>query len=270
MGSFIDGRRNIREKAGGEALRRRATPGLVGAIARTTVEDLDLVAEINRLDDKDAAVGALDHDSIAHHRRYDGTTTARRTSVTSRCVEYVNWALVRVRDIQRVSGFIEIHDRRKSTRGGRGATSPIRIAGKDDLLGSLTATRRVGCVTAADVNDGNRVTVSAGKSGEKSPMREVKNQVGGIRSGIDRSDRSALRCVFPIAFCPVNDRDGVVELIRDIGRVCRLVDHDMNRPGARRYQRCDPWQLRWLHCHRRHRKPCGRNHQDSADASSNS
>jgi hypothetical protein len=69
MGGFVDRGRRKREETGRETLRgRRAAPALVGAVARTAVEYLHLVAEIKYLHDKDAVVGALDHDSIAVRR----------------------------------------------------------------------------------------------------------------------------------------------------------------------------------------------------------
>src|SRR6266481_696027 len=80
-------------------------------------------------------------------------------------------------------------------------------------------------------------------------MSGVEYQVSGIWPWTDRSNRSALRCVLPAASPPVNDRDRVIELVRDVSRVCRLVDHDMDWPATRRYQRRDPWQLGWFHRH---------------------
>jgi len=47
----------------------------------------------------------------------------------------------------------------------------------------------------------------------------------------------------------VNDRDRVIELVRDVSRVRRLVDHDMDWPATRGYQRRNPWQLGRFHRH---------------------
>src|SRR5438309_4611101 len=50
MGGFVDRGRRKREETGRETLRgRRAAPALVGAVARTAVEYLHLVAEIKYL-----------------------------------------------------------------------------------------------------------------------------------------------------------------------------------------------------------------------------
>ena len=141
MGRFIDGRRNIREETSCETLGgRRATPALVGAIAGTAVENLYLIAEINRLQDKDAVVSALDHDSIAVRRRYDGAATSRRAPVTGRCIEDVNRTFVRIGYVERMSCFIQIHDRGKTKGDSGSVTLPQRAAGKDNLLGGLGAT----------------------------------------------------------------------------------------------------------------------------------
>jgi len=35
-----------------------------------------------------------------------------------------------------------------------------------------------------------------------------------------------------LQFRPVNDRDGVIELVRDVSGVRRLVDHDMDWPAT--------------------------------------
>ena len=123
MGRFVDCCRNIREETGSEILGgRRATPALVGAIAGTAVENLHLIAEINRLQDKDAVVSALDHDSIALCRRYDGTATSLRAPVTGRSVEDVNRPLVRIGYVERVSCFIQIKNRGETKRDTRSAT----------------------------------------------------------------------------------------------------------------------------------------------------
>ena len=80
-------------------------------------------------------------------------------------------------------------------------------------------------------------------------MSGIEYQVSGIWPWTDGSNRSALRCVLPAAIPPVNDRDRVIELVRDVSRVCRLVDHDMDWPATRRYQRRDPRQLGRFHGH---------------------
>ena len=80
-------------------------------------------------------------------------------------------------------------------------------------------------------------------------MSGIEYQVSGIWSGTNGSNRSAIRCVPRAAIPPVNDRDGVIELVRDVSRVRRLVDHDMDWPAARWYQRRDPRQLGRFHGH---------------------
>ena len=80
-------------------------------------------------------------------------------------------------------------------------------------------------------------------------MSGIEYQVGGIWPRTDGSNRSTLRRVACAAIPPVNDRDGVIELVRDVSRVRRLVDHDMDWPATRRYQRRDPRQLRRFHRH---------------------
>jgi len=141
MGRFVDCCRNVREEADRETLGgRRATPALVAAIAGAAVENLHLIAETNRLQDKDAVVGALDHHSITLGCRYDGAAASRRAPDTGRSVEDVNRPLVRIGYVERMSCFIQIHDRGK-TKGDTGsATLPQRAAGKDNLLGGLGAT----------------------------------------------------------------------------------------------------------------------------------
>jgi len=80
-------------------------------------------------------------------------------------------------------------------------------------------------------------------------MSAIEYQVSGIWPWTDDSNRSAIRCVPRVAIPPVNDRNGVIELVRDISRVRRLVEHDMDWPATGRYQRRDPWQLGWFHRH---------------------
>ena len=123
MGRFVDCRRNIREEADGEALGgRRPASALVGAVAGTAVENLHLIAEINRLHDKDAVVGALDHDSIALCRGYDRTAASRRAPVTGRRIEDVNRTLVCIGYVERMSCFIQIHDGGE-TKGDTGSAT---------------------------------------------------------------------------------------------------------------------------------------------------
>jgi len=111
MGRFVDCCRNIREEADREAFGgRRATPALVGAITDAAVENLYLIAEINRLQDKDAVVGALDHHSVTMRCRYDGAAASWRAPVTGRGVEDVYRPFVGIRYVKRVSGFIQIKD----------------------------------------------------------------------------------------------------------------------------------------------------------------
>jgi hypothetical protein len=74
-------------------------------------------------------------------------------------------------------------------------------------------------------------------------MSGIEYQVSGIWPWADGSNWSTLRCLPRAAIPPVNDRNGVIELVRDVSRVGRLVDHDMNRPATSRYQRRGPWQL---------------------------
>ena len=71
-------------------------------------------------------------------------------------------------------------------------------------------------------------------------MSGIEYQVSGIWPWTDGSNRRALRCVPRAAIRPVNDRDGVIELVRDVSGVRRLIDHDMDWPATRRYQRRDP------------------------------
>ena len=66
-------------------------------------------------------------------------------------------------------------------------------------------------------------------------MSGIEYQVSGIWPRTDGSNRITLRCVPRAAIPPVNDRDGVIELVRDVSRVRRLVDHDMDWPATRRY-----------------------------------
>ena len=138
MGRLVDCRRNNREETGSETLGGRcATPALVGAVAGTAVENLYLIAEINRLHDKDAVVGSLDHYSIAMRRRYDGAAASRRAPVTGRGIEDVNRPLGRIRYVERMSRFIQIHECREPK--GDSTTSPQRATGKDNFLGGLRA-----------------------------------------------------------------------------------------------------------------------------------
>ena len=80
-------------------------------------------------------------------------------------------------------------------------------------------------------------------------MSGIEYQVRGIWPWTDASNRGTRQCVPRAAIPPVNDRDGVIELVRDVSRVRRLVDHDMDWPATRRYQRRDPRQLGWFHRH---------------------
>src|SRR5882762_3999504 len=82
-------------------------------------------------------------------------------------------------------------------------------------------------------------------------MSGIEYQVSGICARTDGSNRITLRCVSPAAMPPVNDRDGVAELVRDVSGVRRLVDHDMDWPATRWYQRRDPRQLGRFHRHGR-------------------
>src|SRR3954453_1856725 len=153
MGRFVDCRWNIREEASQETLRRRrATPGSIDAIASAAVENLYPAAEINRLQDKDTVVGVLDHDSIALRGCQDRTAASRRAPVTSRSVEDVNRPLVGIRYIERMSCFIQIHDRGQAKGDIGRATSIQRDAGKDDMLWRLAAARCVRRVTAPNVD----------------------------------------------------------------------------------------------------------------------
>ena len=80
-------------------------------------------------------------------------------------------------------------------------------------------------------------------------MSSIEYQVSGVWPRTDGSNGSALRWVTGAAIPPVNDRDGVIELVRDVSRVRRLVDDDMDWPATRRYQRRDPRQLGWFYRH---------------------
>src|SRR6266480_7785548 len=80
-------------------------------------------------------------------------------------------------------------------------------------------------------------------------MSGIEYQVSWIWSRIDSGNRSTRRRVPRVASPPVNDRDGVIELVRDVSRVRRLVDHDMDWPATRWYQRRDPRQLGRFHGH---------------------
>ena len=74
-------------------------------------------------------------------------------------------------------------------------------------------------------------------------MSGIEYQVSGVWPWTDGSNRGAVWCVPRATIPPVNDRDGIIELVRDVSRVRRLVDHDMDWPATRRYQRRDPRQL---------------------------
>ena len=82
-------------------------------------------------------------------------------------------------------------------------------------------------------------------------MCGIEYQVAGVCPWTDGSNRRALQCVPRAAIRPVNDRNGVIELVRDVSSVRRLVDHDMDWPATRRYQRRDPRQLGRFHRHGR-------------------
>ena len=65
-------------------------------------------------------------------------------------------------------------------------------------------------------------------------MSGIEYQLSGIWSRTDGSNRRALRCVPRAASPPVNDREGVIELVRDVSRVRRLVDPAMDLPATDR------------------------------------
>ena len=87
-------------------------------------------------------------------------------------------------------------------------------------------------------------------------MSSIEYQVSGVWPRTDGSNRITLQCVPRAAIPPVNNRDSVIELVRDVSRVRRLVDHDMDWPATRRYQRRDPRQLGRFHRHRGEPRRC--------------
>ena len=82
-------------------------------------------------------------------------------------------------------------------------------------------------------------------------MSGIEYQVTGVWPRTDGSNRITLQCVPRAAIPPVNNRDSVIELVLDVSRVRLLVDHDMDWPATRRYQRRDPRQLGRFHRHGR-------------------
>src|SRR5206468_10023059 len=82
------------------------------------------------------------------------------------------------------------------------ATLKQCAAGKDNLFVRLRAAGRVSCVTAANINNCNRVTVSSGKRGEQCPMSGIEYQVSGIWPWTDGSNRSALNVCRALQFLP--------------------------------------------------------------------
>src|SRR5207244_9639591 len=80
-------------------------------------------------------------------------------------------------------------------------------------------------------------------------MSGIEYQVTGVWPRTDGSNRITLQCVPRAAIPPVNNRDSVIELVRDVSRVRRMVGHDMDWPATRRYQLRDPRQLGRFHRH---------------------
>src|SRR5262249_59751739 len=127
-------------------------------------------------------MGALDNDAVSLCSGNDWTASGRRAPVASGRIEDVDRTVVYVGHVQRMSCFIQVDNGSQSNRDTGSAALKHGAAEKDNLPGDLRAPCRVSCVTATNINNSNRVTVSSSKRGEQCPMSGIEYQVSGIWS----------------------------------------------------------------------------------------